>query len=511
MEAFDSALAAIDDFVWGVPLMVLILFGGLLLTLRLKGLQFSQLGRALRYMFSNEKNGPGEVSSFGALCTALSATIGTGNIVGVATAIVAGGPGALFWMWLAALFGMATKYSEGLLAVKYRTVRKDNHVLGGPFYYIERGMGRNWRWLAKLFAFFGMCVGLFGIGTFTQVNSISSAITGFFDPTQSATVTLFGIDYSWATVVGSLLLAVLVGMVLIGGLRRIASVSERIIPTMVVIYLVLSIVLIGANITALPAALVTIVQSAFGFQAAAGGMLGAIIIAMQKGIARGIFSNEAGLGSAPIAAAAARTNEPVRQGLISMTGTFLDTIVVCSMTGLAIVITGAYQVPGLEGAAVTTAAFQSGLPFIDGGVVAFIMMLCLALFGFTTILGWDYYGERCLEYFSNGSMKAVMAYRWLYIAAVFIGPYMTVSAVWTIADIFNACMAIPNMIALIALSGIVVKETKSYFERLKAANGIEEDMAPRPDDSADWKSLPADDDDSEPMGGMTDRELEPTM
>lgn len=510
MEAFDSALAAIDDFVWGVPLMVLILFGGLLLTLRLKGLQFSQLGRALRYMFSNEKNGPGEVSSFGALCTALSATIGTGNIVGVATAIVAGGPGALFWMWLAALFGMATKYSEGLLAVKYRTVRKDNHVLGGPFYYIERGMGRNWRWLAKLFAFFGMCVGLFGIGTFTQVNSISSAITGFFDPTQSATVTLFGIDYSWATVVGSLLLAVLVGMVLIGGLRRIASVSERIIPTMVVIYLVLSIVLIGANITALPAALVTIVQSAFGFQAAAGGMLGAIIIAMQKGIARGIFSNEAGLGSAPIAAAAARTNEPVRQGLISMTGTFLDTIVVCSMTGLAIVITGAYQVPGLEGAAVTTAAFQSGLPFIDGGVVAFIMMLCLALFGFTTILGWDYYGERCLEYFSNGSMKAVMAYRWLYIAAVFIGPYMTVSAVWTIADIFNACMAIPNMIALIALSGIVVKETRSYFERLKAANGIEEDMAPRPDDSADWKSLPVDDD-SEPMGGMTDRELEPTM
>ena len=513
VESFESLLGAIDDFVWGVPLMALILVGGLLLTLRLKGLQFSQLGRALRYMVSNEKGGKGEVSSFGALCTALSATIGTGNIVGVATAVVAGGPGALFWMWLAALFGMATKYSEGVLAVKYRSVRKDGHVLGGPFYYIERGMGRSWRWLAKLFAFFGMCVGLMGIGTFTQVNSISGAITGFFDPEKAATVSLFGMEYSWATVAGSLLLAVLVGLVVIGGLRRIASVSEKVIPTMVLIYVGFSVVLIGANITALPAALVTIVQSAFGLQAAAGGMLGAIIVAMQKGVARGIFSNEAGLGSAPIAAAAAKTNEPVRQGLISMTGTFLDTIVVCSMTGLAIVMTGAYQVPGLEGAAVTTAAFQTGLPFIDGQVVAFVMLLCLALFGFTTILGWDYYGERCLEYFSNGSKAAVKAYRWLYIAAVFIGPYMTVSAVWTIADIFNACMALPNMIALIVLSGVVVRETRSYFTRLKEANGVEADMAPRPDDSADWK-MPKDDDDDfddAPASGFGTRELEPSM
>lgn len=513
MEAIDSILGVIDDWIWGVPLMALILVGGLLLTCRLKGLQFSQLGRALRYMVKNEKGGKGEVSSFAALCTALSATIGTGNIVGVATAVVAGGPGALFWMWIAALFGMATKYSEGVLAVKYRTVRKDGHVLGGPFYYIERGMDRNWRWLAKLFAFFGMCVGLMGIGTFTQVNSISSAITGFFDPEKAATVSLFGMDYSWATVIGSLLLAVLVGLVVIGGLRRIASVSEKVIPAMVVVYVVFSLILIGANITKLPDALLIIVQSAFGLQAAAGGMLGAIIVAMQKGVARGIFSNEAGLGSAPIAAAAAKTNEPVRQGLISMTGTFLDTIVVCSMTGLAIVMTGAYQVPGLEGAGVTTAAFQSGLPFIDGQVVSFIMMACLALFGFTTILGWDYYGERCLEYFSNGSRRAVKVYRWLYIAAVFIGPYMTVSAVWTIADIFNACMALPNMVALIALSGLVVKETRSYFTRLKEANGVEADMAPRPDDSADWKMPKNDDDDpdAEAAGGSKSWELEPTM
>lgn len=489
-SAFNGALTAIDDFIWGIPLMVLILFGGILLTVRLGGLQFRQLPRALRYMLKNEKGGAGEVTSFGALCTALSATIGTGNIVGVATAIVAGGPGALFWMWLAALFGMATKYAEGLLAVKYRSINKETgHVLGGPFYYIERGMGKNWRWLAKLFAFFGMCVGLFGIGTFTQVNSISGAITGFFDPEKAVTVSILGMDYSIATVIGSLVLAVLVGLVVIGGLKRIAKVSERVIPAMVVLYVGFSLVLILMNLDKLPGAFVTIFESAFGLQAAAGGMLGAIIVAMQKGIARGIFSNEAGLGSAPIAAAAAQTKEPVRQGLVSMTGTFLDTIVVCSMTGLALVMTGAYQIPGLEGAGVTTAAFQAGLPFIPADIVSFVMMVCLVLFGFTTILGWDYYGERCLEYFSNGSMTAVKAYRWLYIAAVFIGPYMTVAAVWTIADIFNGLMALPNMIALIALSGIVVKETRDYFARLKAANGDEEAMTPHVP-GQDWKVPP---------------------
>ena len=497
MEGFFSVindgLVAIDDFIWGVPLMVLILFGGILLTVRLRAVQFRQLPRALRYMVKNEKDGSGEVTSFGALCTALSATIGTGNIVGVATAIVAGGPGALFWMWLAALFGMATKFSEGLLAVKYRRVdKKTGHVLGGPFYYIERGMGMRWRWLAKVFAFFGMCVGLFGIGTFTQVNSISSAITGFFDPEKNATVSILGMDYSIFTVIGSLLLALLVGLVVIGGLKRIAKVSERVIPAMVVLYVGFSLVLIFTNLDKVPGAFAVIFQSAFGLQAAAGGMLGAIIVAMQKGIARGIFSNEAGLGSAPIAAAAAQTKEPVRQGLVSMTGTFLDTIVVCSMTGLALVMTGAYQIPGLEGAAVTTAAFQAGLPFLPPEVVSFVLMACLVLFGFTTILGWDYYGERCLEYFSNGNMKAVKVYRWLYIFCVFIGPYMTVAAVWTIADIFNACMAIPNIIALVALSGIVVKETRSFFTRLDAAGGDEDAMEKRPSDLEDWKIPPLD-------------------
>ncbi len=489
-SAFNDFITAFDDLLWGLPLICLILFGGILLTVRLRGVQFRQLGRALRYMLKNEKDGSGEVTSFAALCTALSATIGTGNIVGVATAVVAGGPGALFWMWVAALFGMATKYSEGLLAVKYRNMdAKTGHVLGGPFYYIERGMGPKWRWMAKLFAFFGMCVGLFGIGTFTQVNSISTAITNFFDPSKTATVSILGMDYSWATVIGGLIVAVLVGLVVIGGLKRIASVSERVIPAMVVIYVALALVLVLCNLDKVPAAFAEIFASAFGLRAVAGGALGAIIVAMQKGIARGIFSNEAGLGSAPIAAAAAQTKEPVRQGLVSMTGTFLDTIVVCTMTGLALVMTGAYQIDGLQGAGITTTAFQMGLWFIPGDVVAFLLMLCLVLFGFTTILGWDYYGERCLEYFSNGSKKAVKAYRWLYIFAVFIGPYMTVAAVWTIADIFNGLMAIPNMVALIALSGVVAAETRDYFRRLKDA-GIEEAMEPREEDMSSWKIPP---------------------
>ena len=489
LDSVNSLLVTIDDFVWGIPLIALILLGGIWLTIRVGGLQFRKLGRALRYMVKNEKTEHGEVSSFGALCTALSATIGTGNIVGVATAVVAGGPGALFWMWIAALFGMATKYAEGMLAVKYRSFdAKTGHALGGPFYYIERGMGKNWKWLAKLFAFFGVCVGLFGIGTFTQVNSISGSITNFFDPgKQAVAFTLFGMDYSWATVLGGLALAILVALIVIGGLRRIAKVAEKIIPIMVVIYVVFSLVLIVVNIDKLPAAFAEIFASAFGLRAAAGGALGAIIIAMQKGIARGIFSNEAGLGSAPIAAAAAQTKEPVRQGLVSMTGTFLDTIIVCSMTGLALVMTGAYG-SGLEGAPVTMLAFETGLPFVPAVVTDFMIMLCLVLFGFTTILGWDYYSERCLEYLTGGNMKAVKVYRWLYIVAVLIGPYMTVAAVWTIADIFNGLMAIPNMIALLALSGVVAKETRDYLRRLRDANDSEEAMAPYVNDAADWKS-----------------------
>lgn len=445
LQFVNTALNTFDDLVWGVPLIVLILATGIYLTIRLKGMQILRLPAALRYMVQNEEEGHGEVTSFGALCTAMSATIGTGNIVGVATAIVAGGPGALFWMWVAAFFGMATKYAEGVLAICYRTVDKETgHVLGGPFYYIENGMGKNWRWMGKIFAFFGAGVGLLGIGTFTQVNGITSAVGDFFDSQKSWTVGVFGREYSAAVL--------------------IATVSQIIVPFMAIFYVAACVLILIVNAQKVPGAFRLIVESAFGLRAAAGGTLGAVLLAMQKGIARGIFSNEAGLGSAPIAAAAARTKEPVRQGLVSMTGTFIDTIVICTMTGLSIVLTGAYET-GLEGVAVTTYAFNQGLP-IPAWASSFLLMVCLIFFAFTTIIGWNYYGERCLEYLSNGSKRAVAAYRFLYILAIFIGPFMTVEAVWTIADIFNALMAIPNLIAVLALSGVIAAQTKDYWKRM---------------------------------------------
>lgn len=466
LQTINNILGKVDDFVWGIPLIVLILATGLFLTIRLKGLQITKLPLAIKNLLSNEKSGKdGEVSSFGALCTALSATIGTGNIVGVATAIVAGGPGAMFWMWVAAIVGTATKYAECLLAVKYRVVTEDGHIIGGPFYYIENGMGKKWKWLAKIFAVLGVGVGLFGIGTFTQINGITSAVNNFFDADNSWTVSLFGRDYSWTVVIAGVLLTIFVALVIIGGLKRISKVAEVIVPFMAVLYVAAALLVLIFNFKAIPGAFVTIVQSAFGLRAVTGGALGAMIVAMQKGIARGIFSNEAGIGSAPIAAAAAQTDKPAQQGLVSMLGTVIDTLIICTMTGLAIVITGAWDM-GLEGVAVTTKAFQLGLPFPDQ-VAAFILMVCLVFFAFTTILGWDYYSERCLEYLTNNNQKVVKGYRWLYIFCVFIGPYMTVSAVWTIADIFNGLMAIPNLIALLALNGVVVAETKKYLDGLK--------------------------------------------
>lgn len=468
LDQINQIITVVQGAVWGLPLIILILFTGFLLTVRLGLLQVRHLGKAFKFMIKNEEEGHGEVSSFGALCTALSATIGTGNIAGVATALAAGGPGALFWMIVAAFLGMATKYAEGLLAIKYRTVDKEGHILGGPFYYIENGMGKNWKWLAKIFAFFGACVGLFGIGTFTQVNSISSAVTNFFDPEAVNTVTLFGRDYSWATVITCLVLTFCVGMVVIGGLKRIAKVSEVVVPFMAVLYVALGVIIIVTNITAVPGAIVSIVKSAFTGSALAGGAMGSMVVAMQQGIARGIFSNESGLGSAPIAAAAAVTKEPARQGLVSMTGTFIDTIVICTMTGLSVVIAGSWLNPNLEGVEITMDAFQKGLPF-PPVVASFALMICLVFFAFTTILGWNYYGERCMEYLFNRNKSVVKGYRWLYILAVFIGPYMTVAAVWNIADIFNALMAFPNLVALLALNGVVKRESKDYFTRLKAA------------------------------------------
>lgn len=457
----NEILSAINGVVWGVPLIILIMVVGIMLTVRLKGLQIRHLPKALKFMVKNEEGGEGQVSSFGALCTALSATIGTGNIVGVATAIVAGGPGALFWMEVAAFFGMATKYAEGVLAIKYRVIGEDGHVLGGPFYYIENGMGKNWTWLAKLFAFFGAGAGLLGIGTFTQINGITSVVNNFFDPDNKWSVNLLGSNYSWTVVIAGVILTLCVALVLIGGLERISSVSQIVVPFMAIFYVVFALIILFTHIDQIPSVIKSVIEGAFGLRAVSGGALGAMIVAMQKGVARGIFSNESGLGSAPIASAAAQTKSPARQGLVSMTGTFIDTIVICTMTGLCILVTDSWNI-GLEGVAVTSHAFKTGLPFsniISGG----ILMLCLVFFAFTTILGWNYYGERCLEYLLGGKLKAVKVYRWLYILAVFIGPFMTVSAVWTTADIFNGLMALPNLVALIALSGVVVSETKIFF------------------------------------------------
>ena len=468
---FDETLTKIKDAVWGIPLIVLILACGIWLTVRTRGLQVRHLGKALKYMVKNEEGGDGDVTSFGALCTALSATIGTGNIVGVATAITIGGPGALFWMEVAAFFGMATKYAEGLLAIKYRVTDPNGNKLGGPFYYIENGMGKRWKWMAKVFAFLGVCVGLLGIGTFTQINGITSAANGFFTPLfdNPISVELFGNTYSLVTIITGAVITICAALVIIGGIKRISSISQIIVPFMAIIYVLSVLVILICNVSAIPAAVAEIVTDAFDFSIdeVAGGVVG-ILIAMKSGISRGIFSNEAGLGSAPIASAAAKTNDAVRQGLVTMTGTFIDTIIICTMTGLAVVIGGGWKPElGLEGVEVTTYSFQNCLDFLPSQIPAFILMICLVFFAFTTILGWNYYSERCLAYLVGGKAIATKIFRWVYILAVAIGPYMTVSAVWTIADIFNGLMAIPNIIALLALSGVVAAETKAFNQRLK--------------------------------------------
>ncbi len=470
--SFTDFLGKIDAFVWGPPMIIMIMGTGILLTIRTKFIQIRCLPRALVYMFTNEEGAEGEVSSFGALCTALAATIGTGNIVGVATAVTAGGPGALFWMIVAAFFGMATKYTEGLLAVKYRNVDASGHSLGGPFLYIEKGMGPKWKWLGKTFAVFASAAGILGIGTTTQVNGIANAVKGFADPNDMYMVNILGHEYSWAMVGTAVIVGILTGLVIIGGLQRIASVTMVVVPFMAVAYFCICIAIIINNADKLGDAISTVVTSAFGARAAAGGALGfTMMTAMRMGVARGIFSNEAGLGSAPIAAAAAKTNTSGRQGLISMTGTFIDTIVICTLTGLTLVITGALETEH-EGANITGYAFGAGLPWSES-VGAGVLMMCLAFFAFTTILGWDYYGERCIEYIVGENSTTVRVYRWIFLASVCLGSFIPLQSVWTVADIFNGLMALPNLVALIALSGIVAKETHDYVEmdnqlRLKA-------------------------------------------
>ena len=469
----------IDGYVWGLPLILTVLVAGIVVTAFLRMEHLFHLKRAFYYMVRTEKGleATGEVSAFGALCTALSATIGTGSIVGVATAIGTGGPGALFWMMVAAFLGMGTKYAEGLLAVKYRTVDKDGKVLGGPFYYIEKGLGPKWKPLAVMFAVFGTLAALFGIGTITQIHGITSAVQQFFDagfnPNDVSTgISLFGSTYSVSTVVAGAIVTVATALVLIGGLKRIATVSTFIVPFMAVTYLVMCLFIILGNLAHILWALQTIVRSAFNPAAATGGAIGSIFIAMQKGIARSIFATEAGLGSAPIAAAAARTNEPARQGLVCMMGTFF-TIIICLMTGLTIVLAETWRPElNLEGANITIEAFANGLAFMPNSayIARLFIMVSLGFFAFTTILGWNYYAERCLEYLLGKrkcTRSVIMAYRFLYIVIVAIGPYLTVSVVWGLADVFNGLMAFPNLIALILLSPVAWRTTKEFLAKCR--------------------------------------------
>ena len=438
-------LNEIDAFVWGPPLLVLLVGTGILLTFRLKLLQVFKLPQALGLIFSAKNDGSGDVNSFKALCTALAATVGTGNIVGVATAIKAGGPGALFWMWMAAFFGMATKYSECLLAVKYRTVDANGNISGGPMYYIENGLGKKYKPLAVMFAVFGVLCAYFGIGTFAQVNSI---------------VEITQISAGIPVVYTGIALTVVVAAVTIGGLKSIATVAAKVVPAMALLYFLTTVGIMIVFADQVPAAIATVLNSAFTPTAAQGGFLGAtVMLAMRSGVARGVFSNESGLGSAPIVAAAAKTKWAAEQGLVSMTGTFIDTIIICTLTGLSLVVSGVWCGP-LNGAAMTESAFTMAFPAFG----SLLLLVGLVLFAFTTILGWNYYGERCVEYLMG--VKAILPYRIIFICLIACGPFLKLEEIWVLADIVNGLMAIPNLIALIALSGVVVAETKAYQKHL---------------------------------------------
>lgn len=435
---------ALDSFVWGVPLLVLLVGTGIYLSTRLRLLQVLKLPLAFKLIFAEDK-GEGDISSFAALATALAATVGTGNIVGVATAIKAGGPGALFWMWIAAFFGMATKYAEGLLAIKYRTKDANGEVSGGPMYYIINGMGKKWKPLAIFFALAGILVAFLGIGTFSQVNSITASLKNSFN---------------WSPQIVSILIAIVVAVIIFGGIQSIAKVSEKLVPFMAAAYIIATLIVIFMHYNHIIPAIEQVFSGAFTGTAAVGGFAGAVVKeAIQNGIARGVFSNESGLGSAPIAAAAAKTHEPAEQGLISMTGTFIDTLVICTLTGLSILVTGKWTVKGLEGAPLTQSAFAT----VFGNIGVLVLTLCLVLFTFTTILGWSYYGERCFEFLFG--VKHINIYRSIFIIMVALGGFLELDLIWTIADIVNGLMAIPNLIALLALSPIIIAETRNYFKR----------------------------------------------
>ncbi|WP_460236878.1 alanine/glycine:cation symporter family protein [Aurantivibrio plasticivorans] len=445
-------LDTLNWFAWSPYMIGLILGTGALLMLRLGAIPLRKIGYGFSLLYKGRKGcGEGDISPFQALMTSLSATIGTGNIAGVATAIGLGGPGALFWMWCSALVGMATKYAEAVCAVHYRETDEDGMHTGGPMYYIKNGLGKNWMWLAVAFAIFGSLAG-FGIGNAVQANSVADAIHTVIGTEYK----IMGV-YADKLVVG-IILMLLVGAVLLGGIRRIAHVAEKVVPIMSITYFAAGVLVLILNLPQIPAAVALVIRSAFNPVAATGGFAGAsIMMALQFGVARGVFSNEAGLGSAPIAHAAAQTDSPVRQGLIAMLGTFIDTLIICSITGLAIVVTGVWD-DGVKGAAMTQAAFGASLPY---GEV--IISIGIVFFAFTTILGWSYYGERCAQFLFG--TKVEKPFRILWTLMVPVGACVVgLDLVWVIADTLNGFMALPNLIALILLSSVVAKLTREYFK-----------------------------------------------
>lgn len=443
MGIIHSILSQLSSFIWGPVMLALLLGVGIYLTLGLKLVPWLKIGHGFSLLLSGKADkDQGEISPFQALMTALSATIGTGNIAGVATAIFLGGPGAVFWMWITALFGMATKYGEAVLAVKYREVDAEGRRVGGPMYYIKNGLGENWKWLGFLFALFGT-VAAFGIGNMVQSNSVSDALHSNFGLSHTIT---------------GIVLALLVGLVILGGIKRIGDVAGKLVPIMAIAYVLGSLIIIFANFMHVGEALKLIVTSAFSSTAATGGFAGAAVwAAIRFGVARGVFSNEAGLGSAPIAHAAAQTNDPVRQGMIGMLGTFIDTLIVCTMTALVILLTGAWT-SGETGASLSTLAYGQG---IAGG--NYIVTFGLVVFAFTTLLGWSYYGERCAEFIFG--VRVIIPYRILWIIAILTGALIKLELVWLLADVMNGFMAVPNLIALALLSPIIFRITQEYLKK----------------------------------------------
>ena len=445
MEAFESFISSINALVWGPPMLVMILGVGLFLSIGLKLMPVLKLRAGFQLMWKGRTGAEseGEIPPFQALMTALSATVGTGNIAGVATAVFLGGPGALFWMWLTALVGMATKYSEAVLAVRFREVDERGAYTGGPMYYIRNGLGKKWAWLGVLFAIFA-AVAAFGIGNTVQANSVADVLE-----------TNFNLPH-WVT---GLVLMALVGLVLIGGIKRIGQVASALVPFMAIAYVLVGLMVLAINANQIPNAIAMVFTHAFSPVAAEGGFAGAAVwAAVRFGVARGIFSNEAGLGSAPIAHAAAQTKNPINQGMVAMLGTFIDTIIVCSITGLVIISSGAWT-SGETGAALTSLAFETGLPGFGNYVVA----ISLAIFAFTTIIGWSFYGERCIEFLFG--VKAIVPYRVIWILAIPVGATINLGLIWLIADTLNAMMALPNLVALLLLSPVVFKLTREHFEK----------------------------------------------